>query len=470
MGPARATGIGLPGLASAHMKLDRQLIMQSTGLIIILLGRNRNPIIRCKRGYVLMKKMKAVATAMLVLVFLGSLVTWNFRTSFTGGLFFAAFEAALVGALADWFAVVALFRHPLGLKFIPHTAIIPNNRDRIIEGIVKIVENDWLSQEFLAAKVQAYPFVDSLAAALASDEVRRGVEETAQSISSNIIRNLDPADISEFIHVMLADNLDSIQFSPRLVQNVEDVVKELYSEDVIRLVLDWGIASTRGEEFQRSIKRLLTRAAADYSNKGNFMRRLGKGLGETLDMINYEDASTIISRRINHFLIELKAPDNHLHIKIKQEMENLQLLDSETASSLLGESVRKFVGTEAGIKATNELIAAVKDQLLRDTEKGMPLVSYLTEIILQLITAIQQDEARKAEMDAWLKNKTINLLDRYHAVIGRMVREKLESLNDEGLVESLEDKVGNDLQWIRINGTVIGALVGIAQYLVLHSL
>ena len=89
-----------------------------------------------------MKNMKKVATALLVLTILGSLTAWNFRTSFTGGLFFAAFEAALVGALADWFAVVALFRHPLGLKFIPHTAIIPNNRGRIIEGIVKIVETD----------------------------------------------------------------------------------------------------------------------------------------------------------------------------------------------------------------------------------------------------------------------------------------------------------------------------------------
>lgn len=417
-----------------------------------------------------MKKMRAAATTMLVLVFLGSLVTFNFRTNFTGGLFFAAFEAALVGALADWFAVVALFRHPLGLKFIPHTAIIPNNRGRIIEGIVKIVENDWLSREFIAAKIQAYPLVDSLAVAMASDEVRRGIEETAQSISGNILRNLEPSDISEFIHVMLADNLDSIEFSPRLVQNVEDVVKELYSEDVIRLVLDWGIASTRGEEFERSIKRLLTRAAADYSNQGNFMRRLGKGLGETLDMINYEDAAIIISRRINNFLIELKAPGNHMHIKIKQEIENLHLLDPEAASLVLGDTVRKFVGTESGIKATTEILAAVKDQMLRDAERGMPLISYLTEIILQQITAIQQDGVRKAELEAWLKDKIISLLERYHVLIGRIVREKLENLNDEGLVESLEDKVGDDLQWIRINGTVIGALVGIAQYLILHSI
>ncbi len=416
----------------------------------------------------MMRNTKAAATTMLGLAILGSLAAWNFRTSFTGGLFFAAFEAALVGALADWFAVVALFRHPLGLKFIPHTAIIPNNRGRIIEGIVKIVETDWLSLDFITAKVQAYPLIDGLAEALASDEVRRGIEETAQSISSNIIKNLDPTDISEFFHAMLSDNLDSIQFSPSLVESVEDTIKHLYSDDVIRLMLDWAIASTRGEEFERSIKRILTRAAADYSNQGNFMRRLGKGLGETLDIFNYDEAALILSRRINHFLVEMKVPDNQLHVKIKQEIENLHLLEPEAASAVLGDAVKKFIGTETGIKATGELFAALKDQLLRDAQRDMPLISYLTEIILQQISAIQQDEGRKVELDAWLKNKIIDLLERYHAVIGRMVREKLESLNDAGLVQSLEEKVGDDLQWIRINGTVIGALVGIVQYLVLH--
>ena len=72
--------------------------------------------------------------------------------------------------------------------------------------------------------------------------------------------------------------------------------------------------------------------------------------------------------------------------------------------------------------------------------------------------------------EAWIKSELASLLERYHGVIGSIVREKLQGLNDAGLVESLEDKVGDDLQWIRINGTVIGALVGIAQYLLLHLL
>lgn len=417
-----------------------------------------------------MRNMKAVATTLLLAAVLGSVVSWNFRSSFSGGLFFAACEAALVGALADWFAVVALFRHPLGLKFIPHTAIIPNNRDRIIEAIVKIVETDWLSLEFISAKIQAYPLVDGITAALQTDQARRGLEEAAQSISTNIIQNLDPEKVSEFAHLVLADNLDEIIISPRLVISVEHSIKQLYSEDVISLVLDWVIASTKGEEFERSIRRILSRAASDYSNQGNFLRRLGKGLGESLDIVNYDEAADILARRINHFLVEMKSPENHFHTKIKHEIENLQLIDPISASAIFSDALRKFIGTESGLNATTELLAAVKDQLLKDSERGFPLVSYLTTIILEQINQIQQDEVRRADLEGWLKNKLMNLLERYHNVIGNMVREKLQSLNDAGLVQSLEDKVGDDLQWIRVNGTVIGALVGIGQYLILHLL
>jgi uncharacterized membrane-anchored protein YjiN (DUF445 family) len=91
-------------------------------------------------------------------------------------------------------------------------------------------------------------------------------------------------------------------------------------------------------------------------------------------------------------------------------------------------------------------------------------------MVVEQINIIRQDEERKAVVELWIKSEIMGLLERYHAVIGMIVREKLQSLNDAGLVQSLEDKVGDDLQWIRINGTVIGALVGVLQYLLLHLL
>jgi len=417
-----------------------------------------------------MKQMKMIATFMFGLALIGSIVAWSFRDSFMGGLLFAACEAALVGALADWFAVVALFRHPLGLKFIPHTAIIPNNRGRIVEGIVAIVEKDWLSLDFIRSKILDYQVIDGIASALETEDGRQGLERLAQSVITNMIQDIKPDDAARFIHLMLADNVSQIKISPHLVERLESSVKSLYGDDVIRLMLNWAIAATKGEEFERVINRTLKRAAADYSNQGNFMRRLSKGLGESLDIFNYEEAASALTNRIHHFLIEMKDPDNQYHIKVKTEMENLKIADPDSASAGLSDMLKKIVGTEAGLSATADLFATLQTQLLDDSDKEIPLVRYLTTMVLEQINIVRQDEVRKAALEQWIKTEIMGLLERYHAVIGLIVREKLQSLNDAGLVQSLEDKVGDDLQWIRINGTVIGALVGVLQYLLLHLL
>jgi len=414
--------------------------------------------------------MKMIATFMFGIALLGSIITWSFRASFTGGLLFAACEAALVGALADWFAVVALFRHPLGLKFIPHTAIIPNNRARIVQGIVTIVEKDWLSLDFIRSKVLDYQLIDGIAGALETEEGRQGLERLAQALVTNMIQDIKPEDAARFIHQMLADNLGQIQISPQLVKRLESSVKSLYGEDVIRLILNWAIAATKGEDFERVINRTLKRAASDYSNQGNFMRRLSKGLGESLDIFNYDEAANALTKRINHFLIEMRDPGNQYRIKVKKEMENLKIADPDSASASLSDMLKKIVGTEAGLTATAELLATLKTQVLDDSKNEIPMIRYLTTMVLEQINIVRQDEVRKAALESWIKAEIMGILERYHVVIGMIVGEKLQSLNDAGLVQSLEDKVGDDLQWIRINGTVIGALVGVLQYLLLHLL
>lgn len=417
-----------------------------------------------------MKRMKVIATFMFALALAGSIMAWPYRGSFTGGLLFAAFEAALVGALADWFAVVALFRHPLGLRFIPHTAIIPNNRGRIIEGIVNIVEKDWLSLDFIRSKILDYHLLDSLALALETEEGRRGLERLAHSLVDNMLRDLNPDDVARYVHLMLADNLREIKISPPLVERLEASLKNLYGEDVIQLFLDWGIAATRGEDFDRIIRKTLQRAVADYSNNGNFFRRLGKGLGESLDIFNYDEAAVTLSHRINHFLVQMKDPGNSYHIRVRTEMDKLQIADPDSASTLLSELLKKVVGTEPGIAATVDLFTALKAQLMVSDRGELPVIRYLTDMAVEQLNIIRGDEEHKNATESWIKTELAGLLERYHGVIGHIVREKLQSLNDIGLVESLEDKVGDDLQWIRINGTVIGALVGVAQYLLLHLL
>ncbi|MEQ8174081.1 MAG: DUF445 domain-containing protein [Syntrophomonadaceae bacterium] len=415
-----------------------------------------------------MNRMKKVATAMFALALAGALATWPYRAGFGGGLLFAACEAALVGALADWFAVVALFRHPLGLKFIPHTAIIPNNRDRIIEGIISIVETEWLSLDFIKAKIYDYKIIDGLAEALDTDRGRRELERLAEALLKNALKEINPSDVAHFVQNGIKDNLSGIRISPELVKHLEDSIKNLYGDQLIQLMLDWAIGATRGDEFERAVKRTISRTADDYSNQGNFLRRLSKGLGESLDILNYDQAARALSHRINRMLIEMQAPENRYHIKVKSELQKLKMADAEAASLILNSMLKNIAESEIGFEAITEIFTILKNQLLGGDEQDMPLIHYLADMAIKQIKLIRQDEERKTVLENRIKDELANLLVRYHGVIGQIVKEKLESLDNEGLVISLEAKVGNDLQWIRINGTVIGALVGIMQYLILH--
>jgi len=414
-----------------------------------------------------MSRMKKVATAMFALALAGALAAWPYRASFGGGLLFAACEAALVGALADWFAVVALFRHPLGLKFIPHTAIIPNNRDRIIEGIISIVETEWLSLDFIKAKIYDYQIIDGLAGALETARGHRELERLAEALLKNALQELNPQDVAHFVQTGIKDNLGGIRVSSELIGHLEDSLKNLYGDQLIQLLLNWAIGATRGDEFERAVKRTISRTADDYSNQGNFLRRLSKGLGESLDILNYDQAARALSQRINRLLIEMQDPENRYHIKVKNELQKLQIADAESTSLILNSMLKNIAESEVGFETITEMFTILKNQL-GDEEQNLPFIHYLTDMLIKQINLIRQDEERQTLLENRIKDELANLLERYHGVIGQIVKEKLESLDNEGLVISLEAKVGNDLQWIRINGTVIGALVGIMQYLILR--
>ena len=415
-----------------------------------------------------MKRMKTAATLLFLLALTGAFIAFQYRETFWGGLLFAVCGSALVGALADWFAVVALFRHPLGLKFIPHTAIIPNNRARIIEGIAAIVEKDWLSLDFIQGKIQDYPLIDRLAAALETENGRKELDRLTWSAAAGILRGLNPEDVTRVIKLLLKDHPEEIRLSPALLKELEDLIKNRHADDLLRILLDFATHATQGGEFERTVQGILSRAADDYAGRGHFFRRLGKGLGESLDILNYQEAGATIAHRINDFLIEMKQPGNQYYDKVKAELLKLKLLDPKSASAVLGGMLRNMLDGDAGQNAVTGAVAALKAQLLSGSRQDMPVIRNLTDSAVGQLNRIRMDEKRKALLESRVKTELSKLLERYHGVIGRTVREKLESLNDKGLVKSLEDKVGDDLQWIRINGTVIGGFVGALQFLIFH--
>ncbi|MGE5328730.1 MAG: DUF445 domain-containing protein [Deltaproteobacteria bacterium] len=417
-----------------------------------------------------MKKMKVLATVLLLGALIGAIVSWPFRQSFWGGLALSTFEAALVGALADWFAIVAIFRHPLGIRFIPHTAIIPNNRERIINSIADIVENQWLSLDIIKSKISDYPIIDKMSVVLESSAGKEKLESIVLSLIVNTIKDIEPDYAAKFIQQVIKENFSEISVSEDMVEKFEGSLKELYGDDIIDFLIDKLSAMTEDYSFIKVVKNTMHKAANDYAMRGGFFRRLGKGLGEGLDVINYEEAAESISKKFADFLEDIKEPYNPYRAKIKESIRTIKFTNQESASAMLGSLVQKTISTDDGFNAVVDLVSVLKAQLITENIERSPLVKYFAVMISEQVQNLKANEIKKVEFEGWIKKACIDIVERYHGVVGNLVTENLQSLNDQSFVDSLEDKVGEDLQWIRVNGTVIGALVGIVEYLILHIL
>jgi len=373
----------------------------------------------------------------------------------------AGFEAAVVGGLADWFAVTALFRHPLGLP-IPHTAIIPARRDKIIDGIVTMVEEDWLSPEAILARLERIApsdeivkllrqprnverlggpvreLVRAFARVLTTDEIAGFVERSLRRelrqipIDSNTGRWLARAAASEGAEstfTTIASSLANLAARPRTATELhwwlDRSARELRAggKRLVPFILR-----------RKVVQRKIVEAACDYAaaelrnaatEPTHPLRRLVLGaLGRFADRLDAGDADA--------------------------------LAQAERLRAAIVESL------EAG-PAVRDILSSLRTQLERDLDDAKGALATLIDRELHGgILALLDDPERRANFDRLVRETAEDLVRRNHHEIGSTVREVLTNLKTDELVAQIEARVGADLQFIRLNGAVVGGLVGVA--------
>jgi uncharacterized membrane-anchored protein YjiN (DUF445 family) len=373
----------------------------------------------------------------------------------------AGFEAATVGALADWFAVTALFRHPLGIP-IPHTAIIPTRRAKIIEGIVTMVQEDWLSPEVIGARLARFAPSTLVVDWLRSPEHVERLGGPLRDLIGGLARMLTEDVVVGFAERALRGQLDELRVEGtaghRLVQaltgdaagtvfdSVASSLATLAARPRTAAELHWWIdRSARqlragGKRLvpfvlrRKLVQRKLVEAACDYA-----AAELGAAAREPDHPLR-----RLVLDAVARFAERLAAGDEAA--LAQAERLRAAVLESFEAEPLVR-------GTLAGVRARLEqeladpagTLSALVDRKLRAG-------------ILELL----DDPARSAAFDRWVRTTADDLLRRHHHQIGVTVRENLEALETGALVAQIEERVGSDLQFIRLNGAVVGGLVGLA--------
>ncbi len=376
------------------------------------------------------------------------------------GIVAAGFEAAVVGGLADWFAVTALFRHPLGLP-IPHTAIIPARRAKITESIVNMVQDEWLSPDVIGARLARFspaslivdwlrdpahverlggPLRDLLkgiARVLTEDEVADFVDRTLQRqlrempLDTSAGAWLERAAASEGAGAAfesLALSLARLASRPRTAAELH-----FWIDRSARTLHDAGKRFVPFVLRRKVVQRKLVEAACGYAAAE--LRSAAKDPKHPL--------RPVVLGALQRFAERLAAGDADA------------LAQAERLRGALVESLE-------GGPVVRAMLARVRRQLEEDfADRRSRLSMFIDRQLQRGIVELLDEPERRATFDRWIRTTASDLLRRHHSQIGLTVRESLEALGDEDLVQQIEDRVGADLQFIRLNGAVVGGLVGL---------
>ncbi|MDQ0649095.1 uncharacterized membrane-anchored protein YjiN (DUF445 family) [Microbacterium natoriense] len=402
-----------------------------------------------------LQRMKAVALGALIFMALAFVIAFALQQRVEWLAYVrAAAEGGMVGALADWFAVTALFRHPLGIP-IPHTAIIPTRKDEIGRTLGEFVETNFLEASVVRTKLSSTPIAQRAGEWLAQPAHAERVGNEGAAIATAILNALSDDDVRDLITDLAREHLVAPEWGTPAGVWLERIVQADAHHGAVDLAVD-------------SIATWLDANAVAFN--GLISRRLPSWVPKLahrfVDDTAYNEAVRFIHAvqgdpqhparlAIDGYLARLA--DNLQHdpaTRAKLENAKSTLFDSPRVGAL---------AAEAWNTAKNGLLAALAD---RDSGLRRRIAQALQEVGERLTT----DSALQHRVDTWVSDAAVFVVDRYRHDIASIITDTVGRWDPAETTEKIELMVGRDLQYIRLNGTIVGALAGLTIFSIAHAL
>jgi uncharacterized membrane-anchored protein YjiN (DUF445 family) len=364
----------------------------------------------------------------------------------------AGAEAAVVGGLADWFAVTALFRHPLGLP-IPRTAIIPKSKDRIGEGLGDFVERNFLAPDIIAAKLREIAPARHLAEWLAVPENARRVADQIAAMLPYAIRSLDDAEVRDFVVRSFGEQLREIDLAPILGRAIA-IITSSGQYDVL---------------FDRLLDALQALVAANEDRVYAMVEERSRWwIPKPVD----RRIATAILQSVDEVLGELRLPGSTARDEMRRAVAGLadSLVDSPEQRRRFNEAKDRLLDHPE----VQAWLARIWDDLRRIFVDDLAAPSSRTREavytgILSFGRTLAADRHMQTRLETTLEQVALAAVP-WRGRIGALIAEVVRGWDPRTVARRVELAIGSDLQYIRMTGTLVGACVGCALYLLSYYL
>ena len=398
-----------------------------------------------------MQRMKRLALGLLVLVTIVFLLArWQEEHHQWLGFVRAFAEAAMVGALADWFAVTALFRHPLGIP-IPHTAIIPHRKDQIGASLGDFVQQNFLTREVLDDRLANAHVGRRLGTWLSEPANATKAGEGVADALRGSLEVLDDRDVSTALEGLIERKIRTTPVAP-LMGRALDVAME-------------------GGHHQRLLDAVLTGLAGFLDdNRTTFRTRLEQEspwwIPEPVDDRIFEKIYTAVHR----FIGDVGSDDKH---EVREAIDQRVLafagrLRADPELVAKGEELKNELLAHRDVRAwLQSLWGEVKRSTLTATDDPeSELRQRIDRSLVHLGERLRDESELQRKVDEWVQRAAGYVVDHYRGEVAEIISSTVQKWDGKATAERLELQVGRDLQFIRINGTIVGGLAGVVIYTV----
>jgi uncharacterized membrane-anchored protein YjiN (DUF445 family) len=397
-----------------------------------------------------------------------AVAAFPFRSSWWGGWILAIAEAGVVGGLADWFAVTALFRRPLGLP-IPHTALIPANWQLMAARVGAMVGGRVLTTEYVSGEIARVDVAGLLGQA--AERIKPAdLESVVGAVARWAAGQLPPEAAADLV-AWLRRLLVTRPVAPLLAEVLEVATRHGWDQRAIETLAGILVKALDRADFREAVGDLVDGVMASYRQRMGVYPSLLIGLANLVGLIDRDRLVSALHAAVKKVASD---PDDSLRRHLSEALAELpHRLRTEPALAARVEAAKaELIGSPVVTSLLEDAATGLHAVLIRDlASPRSEMVAWLTDQLERVRQSVASDDALRQDLDRWVKEQAARLVERYQDRLAVFIERGVHALGPEGAVRLIEEHAGDDLQYIRVNGTVVGGLAGGAIYgvhLVLH--